>query len=169
MFVEYFFGYLRFASIVLWGSKFIFHLPKHISCISNFFMSSLCPVTALTTMFQLYPASPESPAFVIPRAGKYVPLLAYSSPNIGKNYNDFAVLPSAFTFHAFRRSGATFSVNNNVAFEDIHLQGSWKSDAIYPYLQTTNTAHKYFFFPNSTTKFIIYNCLCLGLEPFITT
>ena len=50
--------------------------------------------------------------------------------------------PVHFTFHAFCRSGATYSFNQNVPFEDISLHGSWKSDAIYAYLQTTSTADK---------------------------
>ena len=50
--------------------------------------------------------------------------------------------PVQFTLHAFRRSGTTYSFNKNVSFEDIRLHGSWKSDAIYAYLQTTSTADK---------------------------
>ena len=93
---------------------------------------SLCPVTALTTMFQLYPASPNSLGFVVPRAGKYVPLLALTvRQTLAKIIMALQLKPSAFTFHAFRRSGAIFSFNNNVAFEDIRLQGSWKGDTIY--------------------------------------
>ena len=41
-----------------------------------------------------------------------------------------------------RRSVATYSFNNNVAFKAISLQGEWKSDASYTYLQTTSAAHK---------------------------
>ena len=105
--------------------------------------SSLCPVTALTAMFHKYPASPDSPAFVIPRGRKYEPLLTFAvRQTLTKIRMSLQLQPSAFTFHAFRRSGATFSFNNNVAFEDIRLQGSWKSDAIYTYLQSTNAPHK---------------------------
>ena len=102
IFLLAFFGYLRLASIVPSSSKFSLHkvlLRKHfIRCpmgfkvhipstkthqlyfqfhelfipfIQNF---SLCPVTALTAMFHKYPASPDSPAFVVPRGGKCVPL-----------------------------------------------------------------------------------------------
>ena len=93
--------------------------------------SSLCPVTALTTMFHMYPTSPDSPAFVVPRGGRYVPLLAFAvRQTLAKIIMALQLQPSAFTFHAFRRSGATFSFHNNVAFEDIRLQGSFKSDAI---------------------------------------
>ena len=50
--------------------------------------------------------------------------------------------PAQFRFHGFRRSGVTYSFNQNLPFEDIRLHGSWKSDAIYAYLQTTSTADK---------------------------
>ena len=60
-------------------------------------------------MFQMYPASPDSPAFVIPRAGKYVPLLAFTvHQTIVKIIMDLQLKPSVFTFHSFRRSGDIF-------------------------------------------------------------
>ena len=94
-------------------------------------------------MFQLYPADPESPAFVIPRGKKCAPILAFTlRQTLAKILMALQLNPFAFTFHAFRRSEDTFSFNNNVAFEDIRLQGSWKSNAIYTYLQTTNAAQK---------------------------
>ena len=95
------------------------------------------------SIFIKYPAFPDSPAFIVPRGGRYVPLLAFTvRQTLAKIIMALLMKPSAFTFHAFRRSGATFSFNNNVAFEDIRLQGSWKSDAIYTYLQSTNAARK---------------------------
>ena len=171
IFLLAFFGYLRLASIVPSSSKFSLHkflLRKHfIRCPLGYKVhipstkthqlyfqyheilipfirnSSLRPVTALTAMFHMYPASPDSPAFVIPRGGRYVPLLAFAvRQTLAKIMMALQLQPSAFMFHAFRRSGATFSFNNNVAFEDIRLQGSWKSDAIYTYLQSTNASHK---------------------------
>ena len=171
IFLLAFFGYLRLASIVPSSSKFSLHrvlLRKHfIKCPLGFKVhipstkthqlyfqfytifipfiknSSLCPVTALPTMFHMYPASPDSPAFVVSRGGRYVPLLAFAvCQTLGKIIMALQLQPSAFTFHAFRCSGATFSFNNNVAFEDIRLQGSWKSDAIYTYLQSANAPHK---------------------------
>ena len=75
--------------------------------------------------------------------GRYVPLLAFTvCQTLAKIITALQLQPSAFTFHAFRRSGDTFSFNNNVAFEDICWQGSWKSDAIYTYLQSTNVQQK---------------------------
>ena len=60
-------------------------------------------------MFQMYPAAPDSPGFVIPRAGKYVPLLAFTvHQTIVKIIMDLQLKPSAFTFHSFRRSGGIF-------------------------------------------------------------
>ena len=170
IFLLAFFGYFRLASIVPSSSKFSMHkvlLRKHfIRCPLGFKVhipstktqlyfqfheifipfiegSSLCPVTTLTTMFQMYPSSPNSLAFLVPRGGGYVPLLAFTvDQTLSKIIMDLQLHPSAFTFHAFRRSGATFSFNYNVAFEDIRLQGSWKSDAIYTYLQSTNASYK---------------------------
>ena len=57
--------------------------------------SSLCPARALPTMFKLYPASSDSPVFVISRAGENVPLMAFTVRQT--------------TLNAYRRSGATFS------------------------------------------------------------
>ena len=171
IFLLAFFGYLRLARIVPSSAKFSLHkvlLRKHFfRCPLGFKVhipstkthqlyfqyheifipfiegSSLCPVTALTTMFQMFPASPDSPAFIVPRGRNHIPLLAYMvRQTLAKIIMSLQLDPSAFTFHVYRRSGATFSFNNNVAFQDIRLQGSWKSDAIYTYLQSTNASHK---------------------------
>ena len=40
---------------------------------------------------------------------------------------------SGFTFHSFRRSGATFAFNNNVALQNIQRHGTWTSDCVWRY------------------------------------
>ena len=132
--------------------------------------SALCPVTSLTAMFQLYPDSPESPAFFNPNGGEICsPTGFHSSPDTSKDHNDFTVEAFSFYFSLIiRRSSDTFSFNNNVAFEDIRLQGSWKRCYLYVFATHQCCTQSYFLFLNFATKHLT-TFLGLGLEPSIST
>ena len=39
-----------------------------------------------------------------------------------------------FTFHTFRRLGATFAFNNDVALQNIVKHGTWTSDCVWRYI-----------------------------------
>ena len=41
---------------------------------------------------------------------------------------------SAFSFHSFRRSGATLADNLGIDLEEIKHHGTWKSNAVQPYI-----------------------------------
>ena len=86
--------------------------------------------------YTLYSTSSESPVFVILRAGKNAPFwLFLVQQTTAKIMVALNIQPSPFTFHSFRRRGATSCFNNNVTIEDILLHGSWNSDTIHTYLQ----------------------------------
>ena len=89
-------------------------------------------------MFERIPALPSDIAFGYWELGRYVPVVAYKVRQMLAKCVD----PAQFTFHAFHQSGVTYSFNQNVSFEDIRLHGSWRSDAVFVYLQTTSTADK---------------------------
>ena len=41
---------------------------------------------------------------------------------------------SSLTFHAFRRSGATFAFNANVDLQAIQSHGTWTSECVWRYI-----------------------------------
>ena len=44
-----------------------------------------------------------------------------------------------FSFHSFRRSGATFAFNNDVTLQNIQRHGTWTSDCVWRYI--TDSVH----------------------------
>ena len=169
IFLTAFFGYLRLSSLAPpskfhkfhllhshfqnHSSGFLLTLPRtkthqhydqsHSIILPRISNSVLCPVSALNKMWSEVPAQPSDVAFGYWELGRYVPVVAYKVRLfLARCIKQLDLDPALFTFHAFRRSGATYSFNHNVPFQDIRLHGSWKSDAIYAYLQTTSTADK---------------------------
>ena len=41
---------------------------------------------------------------------------------------------TAFSFHTFRRSGATLANNLDIPIEHIKIHGTWQSDSVYTYI-----------------------------------
>ena len=169
IFLVVFFGYLRLSSLFPSSKFHNFHLLRahfhshslglsltllrtkthqhydqmHSVVLPHIYSSVLCPVTAVSEMIKRIPALPSQVAFVYWEASRYVPVVAYKMRQIlAQLTRRLRLDPSQFTFHAFHHSGATYSFNQNVSFEDIRIHGSWKSDSIYTYLQTTSTADK---------------------------
>ena len=49
--------------------------------------------------------------------------------------------PHFFTFHAFRRSGASLAFSANVPLQEIKVQGTWTLDRVWRYIQEVKTRH----------------------------
>ena len=45
-----------------------------------------------------------------------------------------------FSFHMFRRSGATLALDSEVALDYIKIHGGWRSDAVWSYLAKASVA-----------------------------
>ena len=114
---------------------------RHVISIPRLGKSPICPYAALRAMYLAIPAPGSEPVFLLtPTPLK--PLLASKARQVLANLlNNMGCSPAHFTFHAFRRSGATFAFNNGVPFQKIRLHGQWKSDAIYAYLESTNASN----------------------------
>ena len=48
--------------------------------------------------------------------------------------------PHFFTFHSFRRSGATFAYNAHVSIQQIKRHGTWSSECVWRYIQADHSA-----------------------------
>ena len=97
--------------------------------------SPLCPVTALQVILRSVPGSNNSPLFQIKSKGAWVPL---TESRVRKHFslvlNKLGLQESNFTFHSFRRSGATLAFNQNVSLQNIKAHGTWTSDAVWSYI-----------------------------------
>ena len=96
---------------------------------------------ALKEMIKILGQDKEEPLFMIKtKAGKKVltsfkarSFLKMAAVALGLN-------PKHYSFHAFRRSGASLAFNSNVDLDKIKQHGSWKSEAVWVYLNSTPKA-----------------------------
>ena len=88
----------------------------------------LCPVKALEMMFTENPAA------------KNAPLISHQSgiltqtqvrTHLSKILNWLQLDTKSFSFHTFRRSGATLAFNNNVSIQNIQRHGTWSSATVH--------------------------------------
>ena len=102
--------------------------------------SPLCAVTALHTLLATYPGSSNDLVFCISRPHALV-LLTYSfARKFFNKLSDILRISPKLTFHDFRRSGATWAFHHGVPLQQIMHHGTWKSDAIWSYIQNVPTA-----------------------------
>ena len=85
--------------------------------------SKLCPVTAPSNMLRLVPGSSNDPLFAIFKANKWSPL---TNSTVREHLKRVLLLLQLqhhnFTFHTFRRSGASWAFEHGVPIEIIKLK-----------------------------------------------
>ena len=101
----------------------------------------ICPVLALKNMLQKIKTSFDQPLFQIHTKKGIVPLIASNARSFLKTcIASMGLNLSHYTFHSFRRSGASLAFDSSVALENIKQHGNWKSEAVWTYLNSTPTA-----------------------------
>ena len=103
--------------------------------------SCICPYRALKNIIALYKPGNNSPLFQIRTAAGWQ---ALTDTCIRKNLakiNEYLNLPANYyTFHAFRRSGASLAYELDIPVRDIKERGTWASDCVWRYIQPTASA-----------------------------
>ena len=126
--------------------------------------SPLCPFGSLKNMLQKIPGTENDPLFSIPRQGQYLPLTdSIVRKHLKRVLTALGWDQKKYTFHTFRRSGASWAYNHGVPVQAIKDQGTWSSDCVYRYISsdTQFSSSPSYMLSNST-----YNLDgCLG-EPF---
>ena len=80
----------------------------------------------------------DGPSFQIMTKKGMTPLVAANARSVLKlAVTSLGLNPKHFTFHSFRRSGASLAFDGNVALENIKQHGNWRSEAVWVYLQNT--------------------------------
>ena len=103
--------------------------------------SNLCPVTAISNFLAITPKGPNLPLFQFKNVQNWVPLTDSRVRNhFAQILQKLGLAHSGLTLHTFRRSGATFAFNNNVALQNIQRYGTWTSDYVWRYITDSTDA-----------------------------
>ena len=103
--------------------------------------SAICPFRALKALFHLYPMSPHTSLFQLQTTLGSNPLTDSRVRKTLKILNSILGLhPSFFTFHDFRRSGATFAYNSHIPIQQIKRHGTWSSDCVWQYIHSDHAS-----------------------------
>ena len=116
---------------------------KHIKIlkIPSLGSNPICPVTAIKNLLQITPGSNNSPLFQYKKSTKWLPLTDNQVRRHFKTIlNRLQLHNSTLTFHAFRRSGASFAFNSNVSLQDIQSHGTWTAECVWKYITLDHNA-----------------------------
>ena len=125
-----------FVKIASKWSKTIQDLDKlYVLSIPKIRGSALCPYSALKTVVKVFKPSKDYPLFQIitPHATKVL----IDSRNIKVLFRlnvKMGLAKNFYTFHIFRRSGATLAFNAHIPIHRIRQHGSWTSDCVWLYI-----------------------------------
>ena len=101
----------------------------------------LCPRTALKNLKKLYQFSDKTSLFQYHSPSGWCPMIDSKIRNILKSINlKLGLNLSHFTFHSFRKSGATFTFNAHIPIQNIKRHGTWASDCVYRYIQADQSS-----------------------------
>ena len=167
LFLVSFFGFFRLASLVpnssaefditrfpvlgdvVWGAPGAYIVmtcsktmqqagAMHVVQLPQLLNSILCPVKALKVMIKAIPRDKVSPLFLIKTKSGVTVLTASKARSFLKMVIvSLGLNPRHFTFHAFRRSGASLAFNHDVKLNHIKQHGHWRSKSVWTYLNST--------------------------------
>ena len=130
----------------------------------------ICPVTAVKNLLAITPGCKNDQLFQYKTLKGWVPLTDIPVRRhfhlILKRLN---LHTSNLTFHAFRRSGATYTFNSSVTLQDIQSHGTWMSECIWRYITLDYEASEQvsLTFQNSCT-YLLPTSWGLGTLPLLT-
>ena len=98
--------------------------------------SELCPYKALRTIIALYTPTGNNPLFQIKTQSGWQLLIDSTIRKfLAKMNTKLDYSSHYFTFHIFRRSGATLAFNSHVPIQQIKSHGAWTSECVWRYIQ----------------------------------
>ena len=101
--------------------------------------SPLCPLQAILQINQFYAVPDHCHMFSYMNKGKLVIISKSQARRVLKRTLQFLGLdPSKYSFHTFRRSGASLAFSLNIPVEHIKVHGTWTSNAVWAYLSTNH-------------------------------
>ena len=132
----------KFMHITLTWSKIIQTRDRtHVIVVPCLPHSPLYPVAALQQAVALYSPKSHDPLFQIEyKTGWKVLIDSRIRKVLSKLNLRMGFTKNHFTFHAFRRSGATLAYGSHVPIRSIKHHGSWTSDCIWTYFQSSQNS-----------------------------
>ena len=101
----------------------------------------ICPFRALKALGSLYPMSADHSAFQVKMQSGWQPLTDSKIRKCLKSMNmTLGLNPHFYTFHSFRRSGATFAYNAHIPVQQIKRHGTWTSECVWRYIQADHSS-----------------------------
>ena len=82
----------------------------------------------------------DLPLFQVPFLNGIVPLTDSVARKHLKDVSRCLGFQKTFTFHDFRRGGATWAFRHGVPVQDIQAQGTWSSSCVWRYIQVPSSA-----------------------------
>ena len=127
----------KYVKVMIKWSKTI-QTRDRVQCLTlpRLAISNICPYTALKKLFRLYPMSGTSSLLQIQNSLGSQPLTDSRVRKTLKQIIHLGLRPNFFTFHDFRRSGATFAYQSHIPIQEIKRHGTWSSDCVWGYIQS---------------------------------
>ena len=94
--------------------------------------SPLCPVMALRTLFNRYPAPVDAPLFIRPFGQPFD--RSFFILTMHHLLLDAGISTVGYSGHSLRKGAAVTADRNGISRHDIKLLGRWKSDAVDVYI-----------------------------------
>ena len=131
----------KFLKVILKWSKTIQARDKvHLITLPRVRGSKLCPFNACRQAMALYSPDSNDPLFQYKINSTWVVLTDTRIRKCLSKINVKMGLPkNYFTFHAFRRSGATLAYKSQVSVQRIKDHGSWASECVWTYIHKDHT------------------------------
>ena len=102
---------------------------------------AICPFRALKAIVKLYNPSGFEPLFQCHTVNGWQPLTdSRVRKSLSKINARLGLHSSYYTFHAFRRSGASLAYQLRVPVPHIKEQGTWTSDCVWRYIHSDGSA-----------------------------
>ena len=122
--------------VIKWSKTLQTQDRTHVLTLPRLCGSPLCPVRALRKAMAMYTPSGNQPLFQIYRAGKWQVIIDSRIRKVLSKLNvKLGFHPHNFSFHTFRRSGASLAYNSHIPIKKIKHHGSWTSDCVWKYIQ----------------------------------
>ena len=132
-----FFSNLGAPNVVKWSKTIQNRNDIHIILIPNLGKSPLCPCTLLKKELESTSGDSNQPLFTLYRTLGPVPLMDSVGGRHLKQISAILHLTPSLKFHDFRRSDATWAFHNGVSLDYNMHHGTWKSDSVRKYIQST--------------------------------
>ena len=137
---DIFFGSKEVQLLLKWSKTIQYRDEYRLISLPKLGASTICPYRALRNIMDLYNPGSQAALFQIRTAAGWQVLTDSRIRKVLANINQHMQLPSNFyTFHAFRRSGASLAYDIDVPVKEIKEHGTWASDCVWRYIRPQPT------------------------------